>query len=211
MKKINKSGFTLIETLGVLILLGIIGLITVPVIRDTLKKSKQELYDEQVSQIENGLKNWAHANVFLLPEDNDTIKLSLGQLSQTGYIDYEIKNPKTNKCFSNESILTISRYNNTYIYKAEEMIDVDCDLVNKAPIIKLKGNVVEYLNIGDTYTEVGATAKDSNGTDITSSITTTITGSGTSVDTSTLGTYTITYSVTSDEKIMTAIRTIVVK
>lgn len=211
MNKIKKKGFTLIETLGVLILLGVIALITVPVVRDTIKSSKQELYDEQISQIENGLKNWAHADVFLLPEANDTIKLSLGQLSQTGFISYEIQNPKTNKCFSNESILTISKYNNTYVYKAEEMLDVDCDLINEAPTIKLNGNVVEYLNIGDVYTEVGATAKSSDGTDITSSIATTITGSGTSIDTSVSGTYTITYSITSDEKIMTAIRTVIVK
>ena len=212
MRKI-KNGFTLVETLGVLILLGIIALITIPIMKNVLTESKQELYDEQIKQIENGLKNWAHANVFLLPEAGDTIKLSLGQLSQTGYIDYAIQNPKTNDCFANESILAISKKNNTYIYKVEKILDADCKLVEESPTITLNGSVVEYLNVGDTYTELEATAvwKNSSGTMQPVSVTVTTSGSGTSVDTSSAGTYTITYNATIQGRVMTAIRTIIVK
>ena len=60
-----------------------------------------------------------------------------------------------------------------------------------APTITLTGEATINLSVGDTYTDAGATASDDVDGDITSSVTT----SG-SVDTSTAGTYVITYSLT---------------
>ncbi len=59
-----------------------------------------------------------------------------------------------------------------------------------APVITVLGNNPETVQLGDTYTDAGATATDSLDGDLTSSIIT----SGT-VDTTTIGTYTITYTV----------------
>jgi len=59
------------------------------------------------------------------------------------------------------------------------------------PVITLNGASTVTLNLDDTYTEVGATATDVPDGDLTASIITTGT-----VDTSTPGTYTITYAVT---------------
>lgn len=58
------------------------------------------------------------------------------------------------------------------------------------PVITLIGSSTINLTVGDSYTELGATATDDVDGNLTSSITT----SG-SVDTSTASTYTITYSV----------------
>lgn len=207
----NKKGFTLIEVLGVIILLGVLSMITVPVVRDLIKSSRDELYEEQIEQIENGLKNWAHDNIFLLPEDNSVVTLSLGQLAQSGHVNYKIENPKNNKCFSTESELTITKYNNNYVYEVKDISDVDCDDLEELPTIKLNGNVVEYLNIGDDYTEIEVSAKSYDGEYITDSVTQTITGDGTSISTSAPATYNITYKVNDNGKIMSAIRTIIVK
>lgn len=208
----NKKGFTLIEVLGVIILLGVLSMITVPVVRDLIKSSRKELYEEQIDQIENGLKNWAHDNIFLLPEDNSVITLSLGQLAQSGHVNYKIENPKNNKCFSTESELTITKYNNNYVYEVKDISDVDCDDLEELPTIKLNGNIVEYLNIEDTYDEMGVIAKSHDGSrDISDSVTQTITGDGTSISTIAPATYNITYKVNDNGKIMSAIRTIIVK
>lgn len=204
----NKKGFTLIEILSVVVLLGAIALIAIPTIKNLINDSKQKLYDEQINLIEDGLKNWGSANVLLLPESNETIKLSLGQLKQAGFADIKITNPKNNKCFSNDSVLSIKRYNNSYIYDVENIVDTDCDLVDDTPSIKLNGDIIEYLYIGDTYVDKGATAKDSSGNDITDSITTTISGSGTSIDTSKAGNYTVTYKVVNNGKTATMIKNI---
>ena len=182
-----------------------------PVVRTMLKDSKQKLYEEQIVLIEEGLKSWASSNIFLLPEENDTIKLSLGQLKQAGFLEIKIKNPTNSKCFSNEINLKIVSYNNSYIYEVEDINSIDCDLIEDAPIIKLNGSVVEYLNIGEEYVDAGVIAQNSEGEDITNSVTTTISGSGTIIDTTKEGSYTITYRVEENDKVMTAIRNVIIK
>lgn len=59
------------------------------------------------------------------------------------------------------------------------------------PVISINGDASLELNVGDTYTDAGASASDDTDGDLTGSIIT----SG-SVDTSISGTYTITYTVT---------------
>ena len=77
----------------------------------------------------------------------------------------------------------------------------------KAPTISLIGSDTINLNVGETYTEKGATAKDDKDGDITNKIQ--ISGS---VNTSKAGTYKITYKVkNSSDKETTKVRTVVVK
>ena len=56
------------------------------------------------------------------------------------------------------------------------------------PVITINGDNPVTVEVGDTYTDAGATASDASGS-------ATVTSSGT-VDTSTPGTYTITYTAT---------------
>ncbi len=48
MKKINKKGFTLIELIRVIILLGVIGVITVPVVKKIINNTKKESFKDSV-------------------------------------------------------------------------------------------------------------------------------------------------------------------
>ena len=70
------------------------------------------------------------------------------------------------------------------------VITVNAAADTTAPVITLTGSSTINLTVGDTFTDPGATATDDVDGDLTSSITT----SG-SVDTSTAGTYTISYNV----------------
>lgn len=75
------------------------------------------------------------------------------------------------------------------------------------PTITLNGDANITLNVGDTYTEKGATAKDDTDGDLTNKIST----SG-SVNTSKAGKYTITYTVENSKgKKAKAVRTITIK
>ena len=77
----------------------------------------------------------------------------------------------------------------------------------KVPTIELIGGATINLNVGETYVEKGATAKDEKDGDITNKIQ--ISGS---VNTSKAGTYKITYKVkNSSDKETTKIRTVNVK
>lgn len=62
---------------------------------------------------------------------------------------------------------------------------------NVLPVITRTGNATEYVCLGDTYTDAGATASDNCSGDLTSSI-----AIVNPVNTSVAGTYTVTYSVT---------------
>ncbi len=74
------------------------------------------------------------------------------------------------------------------------------------PTITLTGSSTITLLVGDTFTDPGATATDDLDGDLTSSIITTGT-----VDTSTVGTYTLTYSVSdSASNIVSTTRTVIV-
>jgi len=74
------------------------------------------------------------------------------------------------------------------------------------PIITLLGDNPLYINVGDTFTDPGATATDDVDGDVTASIQT-----SSNINISTVGSYPVTYSVTdSDGSTATATRTVVV-
>ena len=52
------KGFTLIELLAVLIILGIVTMITVPMISNQINSAKDKAYDEQINRIEEISRNW---------------------------------------------------------------------------------------------------------------------------------------------------------
>ena len=115
----NKNGFTLVELLAVVVLLGLIALIASPAITGIIKKSKDSLSNSQKQSIELSTKNWATDNMEKLPVDKDCIVVSLKKLQRDGYADLEIKDPKTGKAM--DVYIKISRNDKQLIY------DVDPD------------------------------------------------------------------------------------
>lgn len=69
------------------------------------------------------------------------------------------------------------------------------------PTITVNGNNPENINIGDTYTDAGATATNKDGSAATVS-------TSSQVDASTKGTYTVTYTATNENGTATATRTV---
>ena len=62
-----KKGFTLAELLGVIIILGVIALITFPIVNRNIRESQEQLYATQLEEIELAAEKWAYKNVDLLP------------------------------------------------------------------------------------------------------------------------------------------------
>ena len=196
-----KKGFTLVELLGTITILGVIMLIVSPIARNIIKESKEELYEVQVSNIEDALKNWVVDNSRLLPEnEGETITITLGQLKAGGYVEAELRNPKNNKCFGNDMLLTVTRHQKNYIYNVEDESSTEttsCDEYLK-PYIILNGDAIVYVEVGEgEYVDLGASAIGTDGADISPNITTSISGTSDTIDTSVVGnSYTITYTVT---------------
>ena len=82
----NKKGFTLIELMGILIVIGIIAVIAVPTINDTIKKSNNDLYNEQINYIVKHAERWSVSNTDMISEDT-TYYLTLDQMIEEGIIE----------------------------------------------------------------------------------------------------------------------------
>lgn len=85
-----KKGFTLIELMGVIIILSLLVLIAVPIVDKYVKQAKTEAGTAQVDSLIMAAKNWGSDNVDQLPENGKKIKVTLYTLMELGYLDYGI-------------------------------------------------------------------------------------------------------------------------
>lgn len=210
-----KKGFTLVELLGVIALLGILSIVIIPKVGESLANTKETALKTQEEQIKRATSDFLVENIDLL-EDNKTITIKLGTLKQKGYIPISIKNPKTKKELSNESTISVTRTNNKNSMTLE-LIDLEGasqTIDGNSPILVLNGNYVEYVEVNSEYTDPGATAMKSDGTSINSNnISTQVLYNNEEVmlTTNTLKTYSIVYSVTDNGKTTSATRTVTVR
>ena len=121
----KKNGFTLIEVLAVIIILGVIGLIVMPVVTNSLKESKDELLEVQLTNIKEAAKTWSADNVDKLPiVENDSKNITLEKLQTEGYIDEDIKNPKTDELFNGKAVCVNIKFNGKkYIYNVVQSLE----------------------------------------------------------------------------------------
>lgn len=99
----KKNGFTLAELLGVIVLLSLISLITVPTISGTIKKYKVRVCNTQLEQIVAAAKNWGQDNLQALPSESCnesnyskcTKFVTLRTLVKMNYLDKDVKNAVT--------------------------------------------------------------------------------------------------------------------
>ena len=128
-----KRGFTLVELLIVLTVIGLLGLIVVPIVDTIIKENKQKLYDLQINNIEDGAKNWASDNIFNLPEDdNETLNITICDLEKSGFIEIDMENPKTGERFYKNSYVVITKtsYGYTYNYNVNSGDNYYCNYNN---------------------------------------------------------------------------------
>ncbi len=106
--KMTKKAFTLVELLGVITVLGIIGLITIPVVNNTIKSSKQRAYDAQVKEILKAAEDYLADHLDELEDGSilcekssytniNITYISVRKLQVDGYIPESIKDPRTNE------------------------------------------------------------------------------------------------------------------
>ena len=96
----RKKGFTLIEVLSVIIIIGIIVLIAVPTVSDYLNSSRDTTYHTFEHSMEEAAKNRVISCITdnlncPLPEDEEMQKLYLDTLIEEGYLD-NMKDPDSN-------------------------------------------------------------------------------------------------------------------
>ena len=110
-----KKGFTLVELIMVITLLGIIALITVPAITKSINSSKEEAYKEQKKLIVNAAKQYVAYKQMKtevgeeMPLQNGTgYCVNVSTLKSAGFLSKEdIKDPKSkNASFDGSIVVT---------------------------------------------------------------------------------------------------------
>lgn len=154
--KISRFGFTLIELLAVIVILALLAIVAIPTVAKKLDKSKDGLYETQLVNIKDAAIAWGTNNIFKLPDDeNGCIAVTLKQLQDGGYIDFNIVNPKTGEKFdNNETFVNVIKNGNNYDYKVQIKgekctIAVEDNLPFKYQELEyIESNGYQYINTG---------------------------------------------------------------
>ena len=114
----NKA-FTLIELLGVIVVLGIIATITVPLVQRTIVESEEDTYKDQVTSFERAAKNYVASDAYNMTScENRICTVSLKELQEKGFLPAgNIVNPKTDENFNMENIVDITYAGGKFSYK----------------------------------------------------------------------------------------------
>lgn len=116
-----KNGFTLAELIGVVALLGIIAMITVPAVDRSLNKGKSELEDTQKAQLTKGIRDYLAEHPSDMPDNiGDKYCKNISELQSLGYLPDNLKNPKDGSDYSlTLEVCVVKSKDNNYTYSVE--------------------------------------------------------------------------------------------
>lgn len=113
----TQKGFTLLELMAVIVILSILILLVYPPIENAIVKSRTGSSDAQIAEIKAGAKNWVADHIEELPDEGKNIDVTVGSLQDGGYIDEDLKDPKTNEKIPRENKIRITNVGKQYQYE----------------------------------------------------------------------------------------------
>ena len=142
-----KKGFTLIELLAVIIILGIIALLTVPVINNALINSRERSYNAQVAMIIDAATRWLVNNTECDPKEADCF-VGVEELISEGFITRPrngyLRDPRNAQRMDGCVIISFSeRYQqDEFIY-----IEASCLQIEQGTLMAIPWNVAQPTDI----------------------------------------------------------------
>ena len=137
--KLNKKGFTMVEIIATVTILGILSVIGIVSVNSIIQRGKQEHYNSAEKSLRMSAESYAQANRSYLPKNvGEMTKVTLKTLVEDNYIE-EIQDYYDQKCDLEKSYVQIFKYSKTdYSY----LTYLNCpDYSNEEELNDLKPNV----------------------------------------------------------------------
>ena len=115
----KKNGFTLIEVLAVIFILGVLALISIPIVNRYIKNSREKVYESYIETIEAAANNMYVECVTdnysdcIEPVRHSPVKITLNELIDKGYSDNLRVPNSTSTCDGNKSFVVVSNEDNS--------------------------------------------------------------------------------------------------
>ena len=149
----NKKGFTLIEVVGVLLILSLIFILVFPNMMNRFNKSRKAIDDLEKVNIEIALNAYVNDNRYILENGNKCIDVN--ELQEGKYIDQQMMNVlEENEIKSFDITISNSKLKEFNLRKT------NCGVVNQSSSFILNGNDTEIVELGSTYQEKGFMLKN---------------------------------------------------
>ena len=159
--KVNKKGFSLIEILGVIVILGILSVVAIGFVTRLINKSKEESDNQNKRTLQMAAESYVSANKSILPKNiGERIVVSAEELHKKNYLKEEIVNNKGENCVTNSYVEVHKITKNTYDYNAFLFCGDEgapSDSTNKPAITDLKfvdadkNPLTDYSNLRNAY------------------------------------------------------------
>ena len=154
-KNKKKNGFTLVETLAVIVILGVIALIAIPALTNILGTTNDTYYGSLRKMVELEAKDYYSDNRVLLPLDSgDKSRVNLDTLVQLNYIEQPVSN-KNNPCEGYVEVTKSADYEYLTCLKCDDYVSNSrCDFGASSGDGTAGSRGDSYLTVSPTYFEV---------------------------------------------------------
>ena len=115
--KINKKGFTLVELLGTIVIIGIVSGLAISGVTRMINNAKKETSESQKKTIKMAAESYFQSNVKKLPKVIGSFStVSAKELNEAKYITTELKNEDGDSCMENSYVKIYKKSASEYVY-----------------------------------------------------------------------------------------------